>query len=76
LRETGTAENCCKINGKENQTRRSPIFVAFAPKDNPKIASYLGRKRRIRSNNSRTHCSLMIEKYLKKSQELIFEKEF
>jgi penicillin-binding protein 2 len=35
--KTGTAENFAKINGKET-TRRSLIFVAFAPKDNPKIA--------------------------------------
>jgi penicillin-binding protein 2 len=36
--KTGTAENFTKINGKRVQLTDHSIFVAFAPKDNPKIA--------------------------------------
>ncbi|HEX8563603.1 MAG TPA: penicillin-binding protein 2 [Flavobacterium sp.] len=36
--KTGTAENYTKINGKRVKLQDHSIFVAFAPKDNPKIA--------------------------------------
>jgi penicillin-binding protein 2 len=36
--KTGTAENFTKINGKRVKLQDHSIFVAFAPKDNPKIA--------------------------------------
>ena len=36
--KTGTAENFMKIDGKTTQLTDHSIFVAFAPKDNPKIA--------------------------------------
>ena len=36
--KTGTAENFSKINGVKTQLTDHSIFVAFAPKDNPKIA--------------------------------------
>lgn len=36
--KTGTAENYAKINGKRVKLQDHSIFVAFAPKDNPKIA--------------------------------------
>ena len=36
--KTGTAENFMKIDGKRVQLTDHSIFVAFAPKDNPKIA--------------------------------------
>jgi len=36
--KTGTAENFAKIAGKRVQLTDHSIFVAFAPKDNPKIA--------------------------------------
>jgi cell division protein FtsI/penicillin-binding protein 2 len=36
--KTGTAENFAKIDGKKDQLKDHSIFVAFAPKDNPKIA--------------------------------------
>jgi len=64
--KTGTAENFTKINGQRVQLTDHSIFVAFAPKDNPKIAiavfvenGYWGA--RIAGPIS----SLMIEKYLK-----------
>jgi penicillin-binding protein 2 len=64
--KTGTAENYVKINGIKTQLTDHSIFVAFAPKDNPKIAiavfvenGYWG------SRFAGRMASLMIEKYLK-----------
>ena len=64
--KTGTAENFVKINGVKTQLTDHSIFVAFAPKDNPKIAlavfvenGYWG------SRFAGRIASLMIEKYLK-----------
>ena len=64
--KTGTAENFMKINGKKKQLTDHSIFVAFAPKDNPKIAlavfvenGYWG------SRFAGRIASLMIEKYIK-----------
>lgn len=65
--KTGTAENFAKINGKRVKLQDHSIFVAFAPKDNPKIAiavfvenGYWG------SRWAGPITSLMIEKYLKR----------
>lgn len=64
--KTGTAENYAIIEGKKTQLTDHSIFVAFAPKDNPKIAiavfienGYFG------SRFAGKMASLMIEKYLK-----------
>ncbi len=64
--KTGTAENFAKIDGVKTQLTDHSIFVAFAPKDNPKIAiavfvenGYWG------SRFAGRIASLMIEKYLK-----------
>ncbi len=64
--KTGTAENFAIIEGKKTQLTDHSIFVAFAPKDNPKIAlavfienGYFG------SRFAGKIASLMIEKYLK-----------
>lgn len=64
--KTGTAENFTKINGVRTQLTDHSIFVAFAPKDNPKIAiavfvenGYWGARW------AGPMASLMIEKYLK-----------
>jgi penicillin-binding protein 2 len=64
--KTGTAENFIKINGEKTQLTDHSIFVAFAPKDNPKIAiavfvenGYWG------SRFAGKIASLMIEKYIK-----------
>lgn len=66
--KTGTAENYTKINGKRMQLTDHSVFVAFAPKENPKIAlavfienGYWG------SRYAGKIASLMIEKYLKNS---------
>lgn len=64
--KTGTAENFTKINGERVQLTDHSIFVAFAPKDDPKIAiavfvenGYWGAR------IAGPITSLMIEKYLK-----------
>ncbi|HLU80726.1 MAG TPA: penicillin-binding transpeptidase domain-containing protein, partial [Flavobacteriaceae bacterium] len=63
--KTGTAENFTEIDGKRVQLTDHSIFVAFAPKDNPKIAlsvfvenGYWG------SRYAGRIASLLIEKYL------------
>jgi len=64
--KTGTAENYTRVDGKRMQLTDHSIFVAFAPKDNPKIAiavfvenGYWG------SRWAGRIAGLMIEKYLK-----------
>jgi penicillin-binding protein 2 len=63
--KTGTAENFMKIDSVKTQLTDHSIFVAFAPKDNPKIAiavfvenGYWG------SRFAGRMASLMIEKYI------------
>lgn len=63
--KTGTAENFLKVNGKRTQLTDHSIFIAFAPKDNPKIAvavfvenGYWG------SRFAGRIASLMIEKHI------------
>jgi penicillin-binding protein 2 len=65
--KTGTAENYLKVNGKRVKLQDHSIFVAFAPKVNPKIAiavfvenGYWGKRW------AGPITSLMIEKYLRK----------
>jgi len=64
--KTGTAENFKRINGERIQFTDHSIFIAFAPKDDPKIAiavfvenGYWG------SRWAAPIASLMIEKYIK-----------
>ena len=74
--KTGTAENFAKVNGKRVKLQDHSIFVAFAPKDNPKIAiavfvenGYWGARW------AGPITTLMIEKYLnKKISRVDFEK--
>ena len=63
--KTGTVENFIKINGVKTQLTDHSIFIAFAPKDDPKIAiavyvenGYWGARW------AAPIASLMIEKYL------------
>ena len=63
--KTGTAENFIKLNGIKTQLTDHSIFIAFAPKKNPKIAlavfvenGYWG------SRWAAPIASLMIEKYM------------
>ena len=63
--KTGTAENFIKLNGLKTQLTDHSIFIAFAPKKNPKIAlavfvenGYWG------SRWAAPIASLMIEKYI------------
>ena len=79
--KTGTSENFTKIDGVRTQLTDHSIFIAFAPKDNPKIAiavfvenGYYGARWAGRI------ASLMIEKYmkgevtLKQMEKLVLEK--
>ena len=63
--KTGTVENFIKLNGKKTQLTDHSMFIAFAPKEDPKIAlavfvenGYWG------SRWAAPIASLMIEKYL------------
>jgi penicillin-binding protein 2 len=65
--KTGTAENFAKVNGKRVKLQDHSIFVAFAPRINPKIAvavfvenGYWGKRW------AGPITTLMIEKYLKR----------
>jgi penicillin-binding protein 2 len=65
--KTGTAENYTRINGRRIKLQDHSIFVAFAPKDNPKIAiAVFVENGGFGSNIAGPIASLMIEKYLKK----------
>ncbi|MWB95759.1 penicillin-binding protein 2 [Flavobacterium sp. GA093] len=65
--KTGTAENFAKIGGKRVQLKDHSIFVAFAPKDNPKIAiAIMIENGGFGATIAGPIASLMIEKYLKK----------
>ncbi len=65
--KTGTAENFAKINGVRTQLEDHSIFVAFAPKDNPKIAiAILVENGGFGATIAGPIATLMIEKYLKK----------
>ena len=64
--KTGTAENFIRLNGEKTQLTDHSIFLAFAPKEDPKIAiavfienGYWGARW------AAPIASLMIEKYLK-----------
>jgi penicillin-binding protein 2 len=65
--KTGTAENYTKIGGKRVKLQDHSIFVAFAPKDNPKIAiAILVENGGYGAAIAGPIASLMIEKYLRK----------
>jgi len=63
--KTGTTENFTKINGKKVQLSDHSIFIAFAPKKNPKIAIAVFIENGYWGNRwAAPISSLMIEKYL------------
>ena len=79
--KTGTAENFTKIDGVRQQLTDHSIFVAFAPKDDPKIAiAILVENGYYGSRWAGRIASLMIEKYikgevtLKRMERLVIEK--
>ncbi|SHJ16098.1 penicillin-binding protein 2 [Mesonia phycicola] len=64
--KTGTAENYTKIDGERTQLTDHSIFIAFAPKDDPKIAiAVFVENGGFGSGYGGKIASLMIEKYLK-----------
>ena len=65
--KTGTAENFAKIGGVRTKLEDHSIFVAFAPKDNPKIAiAILVENGGYGAAIAGPIASLMIEKFLRK----------
>jgi len=66
--KTGTAENFTRIDGVKTQLTDHSIFIAFAPKDNPKIAiAVLVENGYFGARFAGRIASLMIEHYLKGS---------
>ena len=66
--KTGTAENSARVNGRKVKMQDHSIFVAFAPKDNPKIAiAVLVENGGFGATIAGPIVSLMIEKYIKKT---------
>ncbi len=66
--KTGTAENFTRVNGRKIQLADHSIFVAFAPKNNPKIAiAVLVENGGFGATIAGPITSLMIEKYIKKN---------
>ncbi|MCL9809334.1 penicillin-binding protein 2 [Flavobacterium luminosum] len=64
--KTGTAENFAKINGKRVQLEDHSIFVAFAPKNDPKIAiAVFVENGGYGATIAGPITSLMVEKYIK-----------
>lgn len=64
--KTGTAENFAKIGGVRVKLEDHSIFVAFAPKDNPKIAiAVMVENGGYGATIAGPIASLMIEKYLR-----------
>ena len=63
--KTGTVENFTRINGKKTALEDHSILIAFAPKDNPKIAmAVFVENGGYGSTIAAPITSLMIEKYL------------
>ncbi len=64
--KTGTAENYAKVFGKRVKLKDHSIFVAFAPRENPKIAiAVFVENGGFGATIAGPIVSLMIEKYLK-----------
>ncbi|WP_412983865.1 penicillin-binding protein 2 [Pontimicrobium sp. IMCC45349] len=64
--KTGTAENFTKIDGERKQLTDHSIFIAFAPKDNPKIAiAVLVENGYYGARFAGRIASLMIEQHIK-----------
>jgi len=68
--KTGTAENFKRIHGKKYQFEDHSIFVAFAPKDHPKIAiAIFIENGGFGANLAAPMATLLIEKYLKRKSD-------
>ncbi len=65
--KTGTAENYARVGGKKIKMKDHSIFVAFAPKDDPKIAiAVMVENGGFGATIAGPIVSLMLEKYIKK----------
>ncbi|HEY1165408.1 MAG TPA: penicillin-binding protein 2 [Chitinophaga sp.] len=64
--KTGTAQNNAIVNGELKKMKNHAFFVAFAPRDNPKIAiAVIVENSGFGSTYAAPIASLMMEKYLK-----------
>ena len=64
--KTGTAENFVRVNGKKLQLEDHSILIAFAPKENPKIAiAVFVENGGFGSTIAAPITSLLVEKYIK-----------
>jgi len=71
--KTGTVQNYVRKNGEKHELTDHSIFVAFAPKDDPKIAlAIFVENGGYGSNIAAPIASLMIEKYLLGTKTLSF----
>ena len=74
--KTGTVENFIRVEGKKVKLKDHSILVAFAPKDNPKIAiAVYVENGGFGSTIAAPITSLLIEKYLKREVERIWLQE-
>lgn len=65
--KTGTADNFARVNGKQVMLKPHSVFVAFAPKVNPKIAiAVLVENGGFGATVAGPITTLMLEKYIKK----------
>jgi penicillin-binding protein 2 len=65
--KTGTADNFARVNGKQVMLKPHSVFVAFAPKKNPKIAiAVLVENGGYGSTVAGPITTLMLEKYINK----------
>lgn len=63
--KTGTAENNAIVNGKLTKLKNHSVFVAFAPRDNPKIAiAVIVENAGFGATYAAPIASLIMEKYL------------
>lgn len=63
--KTGTAENNAIVNGKLAKLKNHSVFIAFAPRDNPKIAiAVIVENAGFGSTYAAPIASLIMEKYL------------
>ncbi len=68
--KTGTVENFIQLNGEKTQLTDHSIFIAFAPKEDPKIAlAVFVENGRWGARWAAPIASLMIEKYLNRTIE-------
>lgn len=73
--KTGTVENYSIVNGKREKMDNHSVFIAFAPKENPKIAiAVFVENGGVGGQTAAPIASLMVEKYINK--EIVFYRDY